>query len=72
MSNRVRLSACFVAGVFLLATSLPGNAQKRPEKSEAFKACVTKCKSEKDLTAHEGCLIKCADAEEKLKAAKKR
>jgi hypothetical protein len=59
-----------VAGVILFTASVPGNAKKRPEQSETLKACVTKCKSEKDTTAHEDCLIKCAKADDKSKAVK--
>ena len=61
-----------VAIVAVASGSLSAIAAKKTQRqvSEQQKACYAECKSNKDSTAYEGCMIKCNQAEkERLRKA---
>lgn len=71
MSNGIKLLVCVLSGMFLLASPLLGSARDKDLRSATLKACQERCKSEKDATVFESCMIKCNDAEKKPKVRTK-
>ena len=47
--------------MILAVVAIPAFAERNKDKmSPELKQCIESCKKEKDLTANEGCLIKCS------------
>lgn len=56
----------------LSVVAVPALADRssKDARSPEFKQCIESCKQEKETTAHEGCLVKCAKADKEQQKLK--